>query len=187
MTKRTDKGGKLSFRLVVCLFRRTKSDVCAEDSKTLQHTSVLLHKARHVAASYPFHCLIIFPLSVENGKSLQNFYHFLYLYLLSWDYEQLDYPDFESQQGQEMYLFSQGPDRLRAHQTSYTTSTRSSISGVRRPYLEAKTTVHIYAIMPCIRKILPFTIYLHAVATNICKTLYPLLLKNLASPVPYSQ
>jgi hypothetical protein len=72
-----------SVSVLVCLFKRTKSDVCAEDSKTLQHTSVLLHEARHVAVSYPFHCLIIFPLSVEIGKSLQNFYNFLYLSLLA--------------------------------------------------------------------------------------------------------
>ena len=73
----TDKGGKLSFPIVFCLLRRTKSDVCAEDSKALQHTSVLFHTARHVAASCLFQCLIMFPLSVDNGYFLQNFPSFL--------------------------------------------------------------------------------------------------------------
>jgi hypothetical protein len=59
-----DKRGKLHFLLVVCHFRRTKSDGRAVDSKALQHTSLLLHKARQAAASYLFHCLIIFHLSV---------------------------------------------------------------------------------------------------------------------------
>jgi len=76
---------------------------------------------------------------------------------MSWDYE-LDYPDLESQQGQERYLFSEVPDWLRAYQASYTTSTRSSISGVRRPNLEATTPLHMYAFMPHIRTILPFTV-----------------------------
>jgi len=105
---------------------------------------------------------------------------------MSWDYK-LDYPDFESQQGQERYLFSEGPDWLRAHQASNTPSTRTSTSGVRRPSLEATTPLNIYAFMPCIRTTLPFTVYLHAVATNICITSNPFLLKNLARPVPYSQ
>jgi hypothetical protein len=105
---------------------------------------------------------------------------------MSWDYE-LDYPDFESQQGQERYLFSKGPDWLRVHQAFYTTSTRSSISGVRRPNLEATTPLHIYAFMPCTRTILRFTVCLHAVAINMCITLNPFLLRNFARPVPYSQ
>jgi hypothetical protein len=105
---------------------------------------------------------------------------------MSWDYE-LDYPDLDSHQGQERCLLSEGPYWLRAYIASYITSTRSSISGVGRPSLEATTPLHIYAFMPHIRTILPFTVYLHAVATKICKTFNPFLLKNLARPVPYSQ
>jgi hypothetical protein len=61
------------------------------------------------------------------------------------------------------------------------------ILGVSRPSLEATTPLHINAFMPCIRTILPFTVCLHALATNSCITLNHFLLQNLARPFPLTQ
>jgi hypothetical protein len=103
--------------------------------------------------------------------------------LKSWDYE-LDYTDFESQQGQLRYLFLKGPDWLRAHSSLLYNKHQSSISGVRRPSLEATTPLHIYAFMPCIRTILPFTVCLHAVTTNMCNNLESFPLEELCKADP---